>query len=190
MLILIPTQNEEQAARTGELAVSLAGLECEYRVQVDADGEGFTKTVNRGITDYSGHICLLNDDCVPITQDWLAILKEEMDRRVPLGVWFAGPSGPCRTAPQNQGRIGDRRRPRIVDHLAGFCLLGVPGVFRLGLDEQFAHYGSDVDLQWRMRREYDKQPLWVPEVYVEHVLHEPHKAWWEQDQQKLRDLWE
>lgn len=191
MIILIPTQNETLAYETGEMAVTLAGMDCEYKVQVDHDNVGFTRTVNRGLQGIKGDVCLLNDDCEPIKDTWLITLKEEMDKREPLKVWFAGPSGPCRTAPQNRGRVGDNRRPRIVDHLAGFCLLIHADALQAlgGLDERYIHYGSDVDLQWRARRDHEAKALWVPEAYVEHELHEPHAEWWAHDQQMLNQLW-
>lgn len=160
-------------------------------VVVDENGEGFTATVNRGLEDYAGDVCLLNDDAVPLTDDWLAILKREMDRREALNVWFAGPSGPCRTAPQNGGRVGDHRRPRLVSHLAGFCLLiKAEAVEKLGqLDDRFIHYASDVDFQLRARKDFGSRSLWVPGVYVKHELHPPRQLWWDQDQQLFTAIW-
>lgn len=192
MLILIPTQDGEQAEHIGEQAVAFAGMECDCKVQIDTEGVGFTKTVNEGFEGVNEYVCLLNDDCVPVTNDWLAVLKGEMDKREALNVWFAGPSGPCRTPPQASGRVGDKRRPQVVDHLAGFCLLVHPDALReLGtLDERFTHYASEVDWQWRAQRDHKARALWVPEVYVKHEVHPPaNEEWWRQDQALLNGLW-
>lgn len=136
-------------------------------------------------------MCLLNEDAEPVTPSWLRTLTEEMHRREGLRVWFAGPSGPCRTAPQNGGRVGDKRRPRVVGHLAGFCLLIRREALDAlgGLDERFVHYGSDVELQWRARREHGARSLWVPGVYCKHELHPPRRMdWHEKDNRLLMEV--
>jgi len=158
-------------------------------VVVDEGGEGFTATVNRGLA-YDGDVCLLNDDAEPLTDNWLAILKQEMDKREALKVWFAGPSGPCRTRPQNGGRVGDHRRPRLVG-LAGFCLLiKAEAIGRLGeLDERFTHYASDVDYQLRAQRDFGARSLWVPSVFVQNELHPPRQPWWGEDQRTFKKIW-
>lgn len=160
-------------------------------IVVDGAREGFTATVNRGLKYANADVCLLNDDAPPLTEGWLALLLEEARRREALKVWFAGPSGPCRTAPQNGGRAGDRRRPRLVKHLAGFCLLIKREAIEAlgGLDPRFRHYASDVDLQWRAWRDFGARALWVPGCFVEHELHEPRQPWWDEDQELLRRLW-
>jgi len=172
--------------------VATAGVpNVETDLVADESGEGFTATVNRGLEGYAGDVCLLNDDAMPLTDGWLAILKREMDRREALTVWFAGPSGPCRTAPQNGGRMGDHRRPRLVSHLAGFCLLiKAEAIQRLeALDDRFIHYASDVDYQLRARQDFGARSLWVPSVYVEHELHPPRQPWWDEDQQLFAAIW-
>lgn len=163
----------------------------EVDVIVDVSGEGFTATVNRGLIGCIGDVCLYNDDALPLTDGWLASLKEEMDWRSALRVWFAGPSGPCRTAPQNGGRIGDLRRPRLVKHLAGFCLLVKAEAVQLlgGLDERFTHYASEVHWQRQCWHDHGARALWVPSVYVNHQLHLPHQEWWEHDQALLAEIW-
>jgi hypothetical protein len=160
-------------------------------VVLDERGEGFTRTVNRGLALAWGDVCLLNEDAEPVTEGWLRTLTEEMRRREELRVWFAGPSGPCRTAPQNGGRVGDQRRPRGVKHLAGFCLLIKREALDAlgGLDERFVHYGSDVELQWRAWREYGARSLWVPGVYCKHELHPPRRTdWYERDNRLLMEV--
>ena len=191
MLILIPTLDATNGHDTGERAASLAGMDCDWKLQVDNEGKGFVKTVNAGLAGVTDHVCLLNDDCVPEADGWLATLYAKMRKRESLNVWFAGPSGSCRTPPQNGGRVGDKRRPRIVDHLAGFCLLIHKDALKEmgGLDEQYIHYAAEVDYQWRARRDHGAYSLWVPEVYMEHEVHDPHHEWWVQDQQKLSELW-
>ena len=192
MKILIPTLSPKRAAETMRRAAETAGVRnVEVEVVVDESGEGFTATVNRGLEGCAGDICLLNDDAVPLTDGWLAILKREMDRRETLKVWFAGPSGPCRTLPQSEGRVGDRRRPRLVHHLAGFCLLIKAEAIETlgGLDDRFIHYASDIDYQFRARKDFGARSLWVPSVYVEHELHPPRQPWWDEDQQLFGASW-
>lgn len=132
--------------------------------------------------------CILNDDC-EVRIGWLATLWDELERRPDC--WFAGPSGPCRTAPQNTGRPGDERRPEIVSHVAGFCLvIRRKAIEALGpLDETFRHYGSDVDYQWRAAKEHGKRTLWIPGVFVDHELHAPHEPWHSMDNHKFWKRW-
>ena len=189
--ILIPTLDLDKARATGELAVERAGIECEALDVEDWTHAGYTHTVNRGlaaITD--GDVCVLVDDCEPC-DGWLAQLAEAVAERAALKVWFAGPSGPCRTPPQNSGRLGDGRRPRTVAHLAGFCLYVTRECLDSlgGLDEAYTHYASDVDWQRRARRDYGANSLWVPGAYVGHELHAPHLEWWERDQRLLQERW-
>jgi GT2 family glycosyltransferase len=61
---------------------------------------------------------------------------------------------------------------------------------RMGLDERFIHYASDVDLQRRAKREHGALSLWVPSVFVEHGLHPPHMEWWQHDQRLLAEAWQ
>lgn len=190
--ILVPTTNVRQAERQAWRAADMAGVpNLGIKILVDEAREGFTTTVNRGLKRCPGDVCLLNDDAMPLTEGWLAILRDEMDRRSALRVWFAGPSGPCRTAPQNGGRVGDQRRPRLVSHLAGFCLLVKAEAVEVlgGLDERFRHYGSDVDWQRRARRDFGARSLWVPGCFVKHELHPPRQPWWDEDQKLLEEIW-
>ena len=133
-------------------------------------------------------VCILNDDC-RVSIGWLATLWDELEQRDDC--WFAGPSGPCRTAPQCTGTINDERRPQGVSHVAGFCLVVKRAAIQaLGpLDEMFRHYGSDVDYQWRAQRNYGKGTLWVPGVYVDHGLHEPHQPWYAMDNHEFWKRW-
>ena len=183
--IIIPTLDFQAANRTARNAIEVAGRYATARIYVDINREGFTRTVNRGIRDIEDgdYVCLLNDDC-RLSQDWLYQLRYEMDqRRSVLNVGFAGPSGRCRTPPQNSGREFDNRRPSLVPHLAGFCLLMHPDAVQ-ELDERFTHYGSDVALQWSS----ELRSLWVPRVYCDHELHPPREPWWTEDNRKLAKI--
>jgi len=190
--IIIPTLDNERADRTARIACGYACMPAGVVIIEDTERCGFTRTVNRGLSsvDDRRDVCILVDDCEP-SAGWLRELQEAVYERASLPVWFAGPSGPCRTWPQAGGRRGDRRRPRVVPHLAGFCLYVTRDCLEQsgGLDEAFAHYGSDVDWQRRALRDYGAKSLWVPSVYVGHEVHPPHEAWWRKDQQLLQERW-
>jgi GT2 family glycosyltransferase len=166
----------------------LAGIECSIFVAVDQDRHGYTRTVNEALSNVGGDAAILVDDC-EVRTGWLATLQKEVYKRDSLKVWFAGPSGPCRTWPQNSGRPGDNRRPKLVSHVAGFCIYARHEAVLLGLDEQYVHYASDVDWQRRAQRDHGARALWVPSVYVGHALHEPHMEWWQHDHELLRQEW-
>ncbi len=172
--IIIPTLKVEDAKGVAETAVMLAGCDCKPLVIVDHNRDGFTKTINRGLRQVQNHelACILVDDVNPLTANWLKLLAEPFDLDV---VGFTGPSGPCRTRPQNIGRMGQTNRHILVDHLAFFCVLLRT---KIGLlDENFIHYGSDVDMQWRS----SYQSIWVTGVYVDHGVHAPIAEWYERD---------
>lgn len=194
--ILIPTLDEAAAWMTGETAKARAGIDCDVLIVEDWTRSGYTRAVNRGLALIEASdardddVCILVDDCEPC-EDWLRMLQEALRERADLPAWFAGPSGPCRTPPQNSGRPGDKRRPCVVPHLAGFCLyITREALDKLGgLDEAYTHYASDVDLQRRAQRDYGAKSVWVPGVYVDHGLHPPHMEWWRKDQDLLYSRW-
>ena len=189
--VIVPTLDLEACAATVTQAIGAAGVSCQALFCIDEAGEGYTATVNKGIAQVAGgDVCILVDDCEP-SQDWLATLAAEVETYQLRKVWFAGPSGPCRTPPQNSGRPGDYRRPHIVSHVAGFCLFIKEEAIEAlgGLDPRFTHYASDVDLQWRGQREHQATSIWVPGVYVKHGLHQPRMDWWEHDQALLQSIW-
>jgi len=199
MLIVIPTLDRMMAMTAANQALLLAGLEnVRAIVAVDEERTGWTRNVNRnlpltmnqdGTWTANDDLCILNDDC-QVRLGWLATLWGELEDRNEY--WFAGPSGPCRTAPQNTGRLNDERRPQEVSHCAGFCLVVKrEAIQALGpLDETFRHYGSDVDWQWKAQRDFKKKTLWVPGVYVAHGLHEPHEPWYALDNMQFWKRWQ
>lgn len=189
--LIIPTLDHNRGYETAALAIQDAGIPTTVRVVVDEERTGYTRTVNRGLQQarQAGHdACILVDDCRPRTDDWLLIMWLNLQRRD--SVWFAGPSGPCRTSPQCTGTIGDLRKPRLVSHVAGFCVLAKSHVLgEVGLlNEEFIHYGSDVDWQWRARG-LGGRTLWVPGVYVDHEVHDVNK-WALEDNRTFHRIWD
>ncbi len=182
MKIIIPTLDRAQAERTAERA----GI-AEPVIVVDEARAGFTQTVNRGLREsLDGELVgVLVDDAEPVTKDWLKRLTDPFDKSQ---VGFVGPSGPCRTDPQNQGKPNEPLRYILVDHLAFFCVVMRTQMLKeVGLlDESFVHYGSDVDLQWRARQ-HDWYSLWAKGVYVHHGLHYPVGEWWARDMRLLTE---
>ena len=196
MKIVMTTLEDElgRAERCAEQAIENAGVDVSPIISVNEEGEGYVRGTNKALAQVEDgeYFCLLNNDSYPETDNWLAILLDEMKKREEaLNVWFAGPSGGCRTAPQNHGRLGDNRRPKLVRHLAGFCMLCHPDMLaKVGmLDDRYIHYAGEIDWQWRATRDYDAQALWVPEVYVSHQVHPPHQEWWARDHKVMNEVW-
>jgi len=184
--ILMPTINPEQAEETARINRERAGTEVDTWILHDEDRVGYTKTVNKGLAKVEGDVCIVVDDAV-MSDNWLKIFKEEVAKRAALNVWFAGPSMKCRTYPQNQGRKGDRRRPRIVPHVCGVAMYASAEAVAMGsLDERMIHYACEVDWQRRAKG----RSLWIPGVWCEHELHKPARMdWWENDHRVLRAKW-
>lgn len=187
--LIVPTLDITSGAATAETAQANAGMPCRVVIAVDSVRQGYTKTVNEALADVEGDAVILVDDCVT-GPGWLAALHEAVYALASLKVWFAGPSGPCRTWPQNSGRRGDKRRPKLVSHVAGFCIYARAEAVALGLDERFCHYASDVHWQRRARRDYGAKAIWVPGCYVDHEVHEPYEEWWQHDQALLAKIWD
>jgi GT2 family glycosyltransferase len=185
--LIVPTLDPLAGAKALSHAKRNAGVPVEPLLIVDEVKAGFTRTVNRGLSHLKGDTCIVVDDCC-FTYGWLETLHEVLHSREKIG--FVGPSGPCRTAPQNGGEPHDTGKPQYVSHLAGFCLLIHGGVLRdFGiLDERYKHYGSDVDYQWRARAQ-GWRSVWVPNVYVWHELHEPIEPWWFEDNAVFEQEW-
>jgi len=188
MRIIVPTLDRMMGMKAANSARQLAGLKsADVVVAVDEQRNGWTRNVNRHLPE-NDDVCILNDDC-KVRIGWLATLWDELEQR--QDCWFAGPSGPCRTAPQCTGRIDDERPPQVVSHVAGFCLvIKREAIEALGpLDETFRHYGSDVDWQWRAQRDYGKRTLWVPGIFVDHGVHEQHEPWHTMDNFEFWKRW-
>lgn len=188
--LIVPTLDRATGEETLALALKNCGTEVHGQVVVDQQREGFTKTVNRGLAKAAAageDVCILVDDCRTQTDNWLRVLEETAGMR--SHIWFAGPSGPCRTPPQCDGKPDDHRRPRIVSHVSGFCLYAEhQALAAVGLlDERFVHYGSDVDWQWRARAEGGRS-VWVPGVYVWHEVHSVN-GWISEDHELFTQVW-
>lgn len=184
--VLMPTINPEQAQETARLNEQRARAPIETWILVDKDRQGYTKTVNKGLAEVDGDVCIVVDDAV-MSDGWLKAFVEEVEKRRALNVWFAGPSMRCRTPPQNTGRPGDCRRPRIVPHICGVVLYATAEAVTMGpLDERMVHYACDVDWQRRAAG----RSLWVPSVWCDHELHPPARMdWWQNDHRVLHQKW-
>lgn len=191
IVLLIPTIDLDTGLLAQKRLEESAGMEVDTTILYDRELSGFTENVNRGLEQAlvrGADACVCVEDCEPRTDRWLRKLKTVLDTR--KEVWFAGPSGPCRTPPQNTGLPGDGRKPQYVSHLAGFCLLiAHEALERVGLlRPELAHYGSDVDYQWRARK-LGGRSVWVPYVYMDHELHPPRQPEWKRDNKIFNQLW-
>jgi len=120
--LIVPTLSPKRAHKTAKYAQECAGRSVILHVVHDNKGHGFTRTVNRGLRQAkTAYICLLNDDCEPMTDGWLHRLHKGM--QVDPRIGFIGPSGPCRTPPQNRGVPGAPYGIIPVSHVAFFCVL-------------------------------------------------------------------
>jgi len=184
----------EQAEASAHRALENCGID-NVRVIIaeNMEGEGYVKGMNKALSQVpeGEYFVCLNDDSFPETDNWLDIMLAEMEKRAMMKVWFAGPSGGCRTPPQSNGRIGDKRRPKLVKHVAGFCMLCHPNVLeKVGLmDNTFLHYAGEIDWQWRATKHHGAKALWIPSVFVQHQVHEPHHDWWQRDHSLLTQKW-
>jgi GT2 family glycosyltransferase len=179
---IIPTLDADHAHQCVERVRANAGAEAVYHIIADTRRRGWVWVTTQGLDYVSAHdyVLFLNDD-VAMSDDWLRILKNTLDAyHDPLRVGFVGPSGRCRTPPQNSGRPGDMRPPQLVHHLSGFCMLIHPRV-EVVLDTEFIHYAAEVALQ----RASGWLSMWAPIVYCQHGLHRPRLEWWRHDQSLL-----
>lgn len=187
--VVVPTLDHDAAFRNTALALRSAGMDTKVSVVHDKVGVGFTKTVNAGLSqmpDWVRWVCILNDDVNPMTDDWLYKLYKAIVDEPEYGL--AGPSGPCRTPPQNKGIPGAPFGIEEVSHLAFFCtLIRREALEAIGglLDRDFNHYGSDVHACWKARGAGYK-PVWVRHVYVDHEVGDPIEPWATEDRQTLK----
>ena len=193
LYIVMPSPDLAHAQATMDGALYLSGADCQAHIEHDPHRTGYTATVNRGIRTVMERgdcdaVCVLGDDARPSTNGWLAELRDAMQLSSNTG--FAGPSGPCRTAPQNTGKMHDAPGVFPVSHVAGFCVLVRGDVLRMGLmDEAFAHYGSDVDWQWAAKRDGGWNSVWVRHVYCQHEVHAMRQPWGAKDGALMRKKW-
>ena len=184
--IIVPTLDWAVGIKTGRAALANAGCDALLDIIVDEYGEGFTRTVNRGLRTLSTpYVCLLNDDAYPVTDNWLVLLRDAIDSKPEYG--FAGPSGRCRGEVQSSGWPGMPYGLRNVLLLSFFCVLIKRAVLEdVGLlDEDFAHYASD---NWLMFEAYKRgwRGVLVQHVFVEHAVGKTIQAWKLADKETLR----
>ena len=187
--LVVPTLDPKKAQASKDRWAE-PGLDYVWLLSIDKRGEGFTRTVNRGLEllitecdltecDYFG---ILGDDAVPETDGWLLALRKALDE----GYGFAFPTMPCRTMPISRARRASPTEQLIeIPHGPYGCVLMRKEVLdEVGLlDEMFIHYGSDVDHQ----RRSSWKSVWAAHVYVHRELHEPREPWWTEDGQRFRE---
>lgn len=189
--LIVPCTDAPQGQTTMRALTDRAGYPTYPVLIYDEHRTGYTSAVNQGLMtamEREEDACICVDDVRPTQDDWLRMLVE--GAALSDDIWFAGPSGACRTPPQNMGRPGDDYGVQYVSHVAGFCwLIKYEALRRLGLlTEGLENYGSDVDYQWRGRR-LGGRSVWVRHVYVEHELHAPRQPYWDEDNERFRELW-
>lgn len=189
--LVLPVVDLDVGLTRAHVLEKSAGCDVDVRIVHDFERNGYTPAVNKGLQwalDHGTDACICVDDCDPLTNKWLHNLKVVLDSRD--SVWFTGPSGPCRTPPQNTGVPHDGRSPQYVSHLAGFCLLIAHEALEKNglLNPKLKHYGSDVDYQWRARK-IGGRSVWVPYVYMDHELHAPSQPAWDRDNKIFNQIW-
>ena len=192
--IICPSLDASIAKATLLKAASTAGIVTELIVSHDNDEEGFTKTVNKGLKVAleldAAYICLLNDDTDPDQIGWLARLVQALNGNSKYGI--AGPSGPCRSAPQSSGKPGMKKQVKIIppECLGFFTAVIKREIFdQVGiLDERYTHYGSDNDLCLRASQLGWKM-VWVPDVYIKHDVGSVKRDWQKLDRVVYRKQW-
>jgi len=180
-LIVVPTLHKEQGDDTARRAMLSAHCN-QVRVVVihDERGEGFTKTVNRGIAGRlpGEDLCILNDDVYMFTPGWLNALQHSLYIKDSYGI--VGPSGKSRSS-SGVGKPGDSGFCK-VNSLPFWCVLIKSDVVdEIGrLDSDFIHYSSDT---WYcvMTRRAGWECMWVKPVYL---FHEREGSGFKQDWKK------
>ena len=189
--LIVPAVDPEQGQRIMDGLVDRAGVDVHPLLIDDHQRSGYTAACNRGLAqalERGTDACICVDDVEPVTDNWLARLNQAL--YLNNSIWFAGPSGACRTPPQNSGRVDDPRPVQYVSHVAGFCwLIKNVALQRVGLmREELSNYGSEVDYQWRARAQGGRT-VWVPDVYVKHELHAPRQPEWDEDNERFDAIW-
>jgi GT2 family glycosyltransferase len=192
VVIVIPTLNLLDAAKTAKAARDSAGLKCGVIIAGDQEKRGAVVVSNvllRAAIDWGAkYIAYVNDDVVGFTQGWLKRLIEAVDSNPEYGSASAG--GKCRGGPQKDCK--PNMSPGIIatrHPLAWFCTVIKSEVFSLGFwDEEMIHYADESDFQFRMV-EAGYLNVCVQDVYVEHKSGAVNKVWWEHDIGRLRKKW-
>ena len=143
VLIIIPTLDKDRGDSTGKLAQATAACPTRLVVMHDTRGQGFTRTVNRGLARrrHDEDVCILNDDVISFSYSWLRTLQDALYGQDRLGI--VGPSGRSASSP-SVGKLGDEGI-YPVKTLPFWCAVVRAEVIQtLGhLDPAFIHYSSD-----------------------------------------------
>ena len=142
------------------------------------------------------YVCLLNDDCEPQTDNWLAKLlwcfdldNTRFPERGPIG--YVAPGQPCRTVGMMEATgPADEPQTRHIFAVPFGCVVIKRAVFYdVGLlDPMFVHYSSDTDHQYRARG-FGWQSVWAPHVWVDRKRHEPMMELWTADRRAFERRW-
>ena len=192
--IVIPTLDPEVAEKTGNDAISVAGIEdVELCIVHDTERTGATKQLNIGFkkgieTTDTQYICYLNDDSSKYPKGWLARMIEALEEDA--SYMIAVSAGPCRGGVQRKCLPGTPKGVTVISRGAWFCVVIKRQAFEeLGyMDEQFAHYAQDGDFSFRASQNGYKT-ICVKDVYVHHEVNKPVFPWWRDDSRKLRAKW-
>lgn len=183
VLIVIPTLDPERGKDTAKLARITSRCECRVEVVHDQEGEGFTKTVNRGIQQRrSGEdICLLNDDIDIFHYGWLRALQNALYACPVYGI--VGPSGRS-VADTGAGRLGDTGLKRVTKLPFWCALIRGEVIDQVGaLNEELIHYGSD-GYYCHVAGRRGWRCVWMKPVYLQHE----HRGSTLQTQWRRKDL--
>lgn len=168
----------------------------------------YTRTINTGLrlaleTEATrtyqkryNYICLLNDDCEPQTDNWLAELIRCFDFGGPMlgdgeRIGYVAPGQPCRTVGMMESEgPSDEPQIRHIFAVPFGCVVIRREVFTdVGLlDPMFVHYASDTDHQYRSRS-FGWQSVWAPHVWVHRESHPPMMDLWTQDRRAFEKRW-
>lgn len=170
--IVIPTLKASVGEDVGKMAILTSFYDnVELVVSTDLNKEGFTKTVNVGIsrTRPEADICLLNDDVYRFQPGWLVELVRALYTNPKFSI--AGPSGKSRTKPMCNGTVGGYG-VEVVRHLPFWCVVIKRSLLsKFGpLDERYVHYASDSKYcDIIVKAGYNC--IWVKSVYLYHKGH-------------------
>jgi GT2 family glycosyltransferase len=189
--VVVPTLGVQDGYKN---ALKTAGVSYAPYVVCDDNQEGFTRTVNDGLKMAlhlgADHVCILNDDIVAGSRNWLARLTNVLDSTPEVGI--VAPGGRCKTYPQCKGTPGLPPKIYSVKQLAFFCAVIRRDVLEtVGLlDEGFIHYGSDSDYCLRALKAGYKLG-YVQDVYMEHLAHQstPRPEWKDHDTRLFQQRW-